>query len=360
MFILGNKLKLSVFGSSHGKYVGGSIDGLPAGISIDYDYSRKWLDRRKPAQSEITTQRKEDDDVEIIAGIHNGYTDGSPLVFLTKNRDYIDRHYDDLYYNPRPGHADLTMYYKYGDYRNFEGGGFFSGRMTLPLVFAGSIAMRMLRDMNITVVSYIKKSMDIVYNNDDDFDEDYPYNFSTRIPDKYLDERLHALIMKTIKEGDSLGAVIRTRINNVPPGIGEPFFDSIESNISKAMFSIPAVKGIAFGAGFNLSNMKGSESNDEFYYDEKDKRIKTRTNNAGGILGGISNGMPIEFDVVVKPASSIRIKQKTVNLKTLDVSEIIVKGRHDPFIAFRAVPVVQCMSAFIILDFILEEQHEKH
>ncbi len=354
MFTVGNSLKLTIFGSSHGRYIGGTIDGIPAGTEINMDYINKWLSRRKPAQGVITTQRKEDDSLEIIAGIKDNYTDGSPLTFLFKNEDYIDKHYDSLKFNPRPGHADLTMFYKYGEYRNYEGGGFFSGRMTLPLVVAGSIAMDILKRFNIKIVSYIKSAGNIKIDDKNIEDEDYIYSFKTRMPDDEMDNKLYSKLIELIKNGDSLGGQIKTIVYNLPPGTGEPFFDSIESEISKAMFSIPGLKGIEFGSGFSLSEMTGSQANDEFYMDNN--QIKTKTNHCGGILGGISDGMPVEFTVVMKPTSSIHREQKTVNLETMKETTLEVKGRHDPFISFRAVPVVQTFTAFTLLDLIMSQK----
>ncbi|WP_337859886.1 chorismate synthase [Ferroplasma sp.] len=354
MFSLGNEVKLTVFGSSHGPYIGGTMDGLPAGINIDEEFIQKWLDRRKPGQTIITTQRKEDDLMEIIGGSHNGYTDGSPFTFIFKNKDYIDKHYDDLKANPRPGHADLTMYYKYGEYRNYEGGGFFSGRMTMPLVAAGALAMDIIKKYNIKIVTYIKSAGGITLEESPPDNEDYAYDFKTRMPNKEKDELLYTRILDVIKEGDSLGSVISTKICNVPEGIGEPFFNSIESEISKAMFSIPGLKAIEFGSGFKLGNMKGSQANDEFYIENN--KIVTKTNNSGGILGGITNGMPVEFNIAMKPASSIRLPQKTVNIEKMEASEVVVKGRHDPFISYRAVPVIQAMTAFVILDMIMSKR----
>lgn len=351
MFSLGNEIKLTVFGSSHGPYIGGTVDGLPAGLAIDQEFIQKWLDRRKPGQSLITTPRNENDKIEIIGGSRKGFTDGSPLAFIFKNKDYIDKHYDDLRDNPRPGHADLTMFYKYGEYRNYEGGGFFSGRMTMPLVAAGAFAMGVLKRYNIKIVTYIKSAGGISIDNEPQEDEDYVYGFSTRMPDREKDSLLYNKILESIKNGDSMGSVISTHIYNVPPGIGEPFFNSVESEISRAMFSIPGLKAIEFGSGFKLGNMYGSEANDEFY--AENGKILSRTNNSGGVLGGITNGMPVVFNIAMKPTSSIRIPQKTVNLKSMEPSEVQVKGRHDPFISFRAVPVIQAMAAFVMLDLIM-------
>ena len=351
MFSLGNEIRLTVFGSSHGPYIGGTVDGLPAGTEINKEYIQKWLDRRRPGQSLITTQRNEEDAIEIIAGSRDGFSDGSPFTFLFKNKDYIDKHYDELKNNPRPGHADLTMFYKYGDFRNYEGGGFFSGRMTLPLVAAGALAMSILDGYGIKIVTYIKSAGDISMKSEPPSEPEDVYGYRTRMPDRGMDELLYNKILKIIKEGDSLGSIIKTSVYNVPPGVGEPFFNSVESEISRAMFSIPGLKGVEFGAGFNLGSMMGSEANDEFYTDGK--KIMTRTNNSGGILGGITDGMPVEFSVAMKPTSSIRIPQKSVNITTMEPSEVRVTGRHDPFISFRAVPVIQTLTALVILDLMM-------
>jgi chorismate synthase len=351
MFSLGNEIKLTVFGSSHGPYVGGIIDGIPAGIKVDREFIQKWLDRRKPGQSIITTQRSEDDLMDIIGGCRKGFTDGSPFTFIFKNKEYIDKHYDDLKDNPRPGHADLTMFYKYGEYRNYEGGGFFSGRMTIPLVAAGALSMDILKRYGIKIVTYIKSAGGITMESEPPDDGEKVYDFKTRMPDEAMDELLYNKILKIIKEGDSLGSIIKTTVYNIPPGIGEPFFNSVESEISRAMFSIPGLKAIEFGSGFNMGNMKGSQANDKFYVENG--KILTRTNNSGGILGGITNGMPVEFNVAMKPTSSIRMPQETVNIKTMEPSEVRVTGRHDPFISFRAVPVIQTLTAFVILDLMM-------
>ncbi len=354
MFSLGNEIKLTVFGSSHGPYIGGTVDGIPAGINIDLEFIQRWLDRRKPGQSLITTQRNEDDTIEIIGGCRNGFTDGSPFTFIFKNKDYIDRHYDELRDNPRPGHADLTMFYKYGEYRNYEGGGFFSGRMTMPLVAAGALAMHILKKYDIKIVTYIKSAGGISMASKVPVDENYVYGFKTRMPDRENDELLYQKILRIIKEGDSLGSIISTEVYNVPSGVGEPFFNSVESEISKAMFSIPGLKAIEFGSGFMLGGMRGSEAKDEFYIENG--KIITRTNNSGGILGGITNGMPVTFNIAMKPTSSIRLPQKTVNIKSMEPSEVKVAGRHDPFISFRAVPVIQTMTAFVILDLMMSRK----
>lgn len=355
-FVAGKTIKLTIFGSSHGELVGCSIDGLPSGLLIDRDNIQKWLDRRRPSQSEVTTQRKEKDIADIVSGITDGYTDGGPVTVLIRNEDKISAHYEELKTKPRPGHGDLTLFYKYGEHRNFRGGGFLSGRMTAPLVAAGAIATQLLGKYEVTVASYIDRIGNVVMGkNSEELDPDIPYRFKTRMPDKAADEEADRNIRKLMKEGDSIGGSIRTVISGVPKGIGEPFFDSVESNISRMMFSIPGLKGIEFGSGFNFSNMIGSQANDTYILDGG--KIMTRSNNNGGILGGITNGMPILFRIVMKPTSSIRMEQDTINLETGKPDTLKVVGRHDPCIAIRAVPVVQTLTSVVIADLMLQAQH---
>lgn len=354
-FTLGKELRLTIFGSSHGTAVGATVDGLPAGLRINEDYIAKWMERRRPSQSELTTQRKEEDLVELISGVVDNFTDGGAVTVIIRNKDVISSHYEELKTNPRPGHGDISLYYKYGEFRNYSGGGFLSGRMTAPIVAVGSVLFPLLKTRGIDIISYIDSLGPISCDDcKPPSDPEKPYDFKSRIPDKNYDLNATEYIKSLSKNGDSTGASIKTIVNGVPEGIGEPFFDSVESDISRAMFSIPGLKGIEFGVGFSFSSMVGSQANDEFYF--HGDKILTRTNRNGGILGGISTGMPIEFRVVMKPTSSIRRSQRTVNLATREPSEIIVKGRHDPCIAIRAVPVVQSMTAIVITDLMLRAQ----
>lgn len=352
-FTLGGTLKLTIFGSSHGNLVGATLDGLPAGLTVDTIFMKKWLERRRPAQSSFTTQRKEMDIPEIVSGVTDGFTDGGALTILIKNEDKISSHYDELREKPRPGHGDLTLFYKYGEHRNYRGGGFLSGRMTAPLVAVGSVALGLLNRQGVHVRSWIDRigevSLPLSFVPDSD---EGAYQFDTRIPDGSADSSAGELIKKLLKEGDSVGGSIRTQISGVPVGIGEPFFDSVESSISRLMFSIPGLKGIEFGSGFKFAEMNGSVANDA-YTIAKDG-IKTTSNNNGGILGGITNGMPIEFRVAMKPTSSIRKEQNTVNLSTGKADVLGVRGRHDPCIAIRAVPVVQTMASVALADLMLQ------
>jgi len=349
-FSIGSRLSLTIFGASHGQVVGSMLEGLPAGIRIDRTAMEEWLGRRKPSISEITTQRAEDDSVSILSGIKDDFTDGSPITFIIANKDAIPSHYEDLKTRPRPGHADLTLFMKYGEFRNYSGGGFLSGRMTAPLVAAGSVCMSILSGAGINVNGWVQSIGNIETN----LQADIPsaaYSTKTRIPDQEKDAEAIDMIKKFMSEGDSIGGAIHIRVVGLPGGIGEPFFDSVESVISHALFSIPAVKAIEFGAGFKLSSMRGSEAIDTIFYDGTNYR--TKTNHNGGVLGGITNGMPVDFRIAIKPTSSIRKEMETVNLETKQKDTIRVKGRHDPCIAIRALPVVQCMTAYSILDLIM-------
>lgn len=348
-FSIGNRVRLTVFGSSHGDSVGAILDGLPHGIIVDMDNIRKWLDYRRPGQSDITTQRHESDEFQILSGIFEGKTDGSPLCIRIPNSDAISKHYDDLRHLPRPGHADLTMFYKYGEDRNYPGGGFFSGRMTAPIVAVGAVCMQILENMGIRVVSWQSSIGNVaIEGNSHDCDPHYCYRFKTRIPDQDKDRQAQQLIKDIMGEGNSVGGIISTNITGIPPGVGEPFFDSVESAISHMAFSIPGLKGIEFGSGFRLGKMSGFEAMDEFFI--SDGVIKTMKNNNGGILGGITNGMPIFFNVVMKPTSSVRKEMKTVDIDTMEESMLKVQGRHDPCISIRAVPVVQTSTAIVLCD----------
>lgn len=347
-FTIGNSVRFTVFGESHGAAIGGVLDGLPSGFEINTAEIAKWMDRRRPGQSEITTRRSESDTVKIISGLTDGYTNGGPVAFYIENTDTMSEHYSDLEYKPRPGHADLTMYEKFGKHRPFAGGGFSSGRLTAPLVAAGSICMQVLFSHGVSIVSYIDRIGDVFMENTPDCDQDRPYSFKTRIPDTALDARAHAAIIRAMGEGDSLGSSIQTIVTGINPGVGEPFFDSVESGIAKMMFSIPGIKGIEFGKGFGFSASSGSSVKDEMYVE--DGSIRFSANNNGGVLGGISNGMPITFRVAVKPTSSIRKEENTVDLRSMTNSTIIIQGRHDPCIGIRALPVVQTSTAIVLLD----------
>lgn len=348
---MGTNLKLSLFGESHGEAIGITIEGLPSGIKIDLDYLKSQLDLRKP-KGKISTKRQEKDDFNIVSGFFGGFTTGTPLTFLIYNENTNSSDYTPE--NLRPSHADFTAYVKYNGFQDYRGGGHFSGRITAPLVLAGAVALQVLKDRGVIIGSHIKKCKDIL---DDNFSDNLSERtlqieklnkqYIATISDEKQTEMLE-LMEKASEDGDSLGGILETAVLGLEAGIGEPFFDSLESHISRMLFSIPAVKGVSFGLGFDFSNYYGSEVNDSFYCENNE--IKTKTNYNGGINGGISNGMPIIVNTVIKPTPSIYKEQETVNFDTKENINHIIKGRHDPCIVHRARVVVDSAIALSILD----------
>lgn len=364
MNTFGEKYKLQLIGSSHGSLVGVIIEGLPVGIEIDNANIELWLSRRKPGQSNITTPRAESDSFEIETGVFKGKTNGQPLYAFVKNKDSNSKYYEEIKDIVRPGHADYPAFIKYKGFNDYRGGGSFSGRMTIGLVIAGAIAKQVLQSKNISVRAYTKSIWQLKSKFQLQYDKfgltnisnlDRVYENKTRTPYNEDSEAFEKIIVDKKREGDSVGGIVECVIENLPVGLGEPFFDSIESRISHIIFSIPAVKGIEFGSGFQASVMTGSEHNDSYDFDRESKKVYTKSNNAGGILGGLSNGMPIVFRTAFKPTSSILKKQTSLNKLTNEKEELIVKGRHDPCIVPRAVPVVECATACVILDLLLQE-----
>lgn len=353
----GNKLKISIFGESHGAGIGITIDGLPSGIEIDFEKILKEMSRRAPGKSKISTARKEGDNPEILSGLFEGKTTGTPLCAVIRNKDQHSKDYGKLKDLMRPGHADYPGFVRYKGFNDYRGGGHFSGRITAPLVFAGAVCKQILDTKGITVGAHIK-SIGEVY--DKSFDE---IELTKEILDDLKENELPLLctenedlmrnsILEARNEGDSVGGTIECTVIGMDAGIGNPFFDSVESTISHLMFSVPAVKGIEFGRGFEMSRLRGSQCNDEYYYDGD--KVKTYTNNNGGITGGITNGMPILFKVCIKPTSSISKKQRTIDITEKKESELVIKGRHDPCIVQRAVPVIEAVTAIGILDLVLD------
>ncbi len=352
----GNNLKLSLFGESHGKGIGIVLDGLPPGVLLDLNHIRKQMQRRAPGRSGTSTTRKETDDFEIISGLFRSKTTGTPLCCLIKNENTRSEDYEKIHNLIRPGHADYTGYVKYKGFNDFRGGGHFSGRLTAPLVFAGAVAMQILLKKNICVGSHIAeisgikdKLFDSIDLNNNLFHSLSKKEICTIDDESGVKMKEEIMLAKAMK--DSVGGIIETAVINVPAGIGNPFFDSIESRISSMMFSVPAVKGIEFGSGFRLAEMKGSDSNDAFSI--SDGKVCTFTNHNGGIQGGISNGMPIIFRTVIKATPSIFKKQKTIDIESMKETEIEIHGRHDPCIVPRAVPVTEAAAALAILDILM-------
>ncbi len=351
MNIWGEQFRITIFGESHGEGIGVVIDGIPAGIKLDLDEIKREMARRAPGRDRMSTPRSEKDAVKILSGFFDGKTTGTPLAGVIENTNTISKHYTPELL--RPGHADFTGFSKYGEAHDYRGGGHFSGRITAPLVFAGAIAKQVLRAEGITVGAHIKQlgdvadaSFDVISGSSELFDEISRKAFP--VINDSAGKRMQEYILCKKEELDSAGGVIECAAVGLPVGVGGPFFGSVESRISSMMFSIPAVKGIEFGEGFDFANMPGSVANDEFYVENG--KIQTKTNHNGGVNGGISNGMPVLFKVAIKPTPSIGKPQQTVNIKTMENTEISVQGRHDPCILQRAVPVIEAGCAIALLD----------
>ena len=343
----GTLFKLTTFGESHGVAIGGIIDGVPANQIIDLAAVQAELDRRRPGQSAIVTQRKESDTVEILSGIFEGKTTGSPIGFMIKNDDQKSNDYDHIKEVFRPSHADFTYNSKYG-HRDHRGGGRSSARETASRVVAGAIAKQILGSIGIDIVAYVDQVGAIQLGNDIDYNviDENP----VRCPNLNVAAEMQALIKEVRKSGDTIGGSIRCEINHVPAGLGEPVFDKLHAELGKAMLSINAVKGFEFGSGFDCISMRGSEHNDLFNEDGS-----TQTNYSGGIQGGISNGMPITMRIAFKPVATIIQTQITLD-QTGELVEMDGKGRHDPCVVPRAVPIVEAMAAITILDFFLRDK----
>lgn len=348
----GTNIELSIFGESHGKAIGIVIGNLPAGIALDIEDIQRQMKRRAPGQNKMSTARKEADEFHIMSGVIDHVTTGAPLCAMIYNSDQHSKDYSMLEECMRPGHSDYPAYVKYKGFNDVRGGGHFSGRLTAPIVFAGSIAKQILKQKGIVIGAHIQSIKDIK-------DDRFPVDMNEKDMEKMLmnqyptlNDQVFSKMQQVIEEArmnqDSVGGKIECAILNVPAGVGNPFFDSIESHLSSLLFSIPAVKSVSFGLGEEITGLYGHEANDAYYYDEG--VVKTKTNHNGGILGGISNGMPIIFTVGFKPTPSISLPQETINIKTKDNTKLEVKGRHDPCIVPRAVVVVESMAALGILD----------
>lgn len=351
----GTNISMTIFGESHGPCIGITLDGLPAGFKIDLERIKEDMEKRK-AKGSISTQRHEDDEVEIVSGFFNGYTTGTALTILIQNKNTQSKDYSDIQYRLRPGHADFSAYEKYHGFQDYRGGGHFSGRLTAPIVAAGSICRQILETKNILIGSHIEQLYALhdapFSNNIDELKKQIQTlnkkEFATL--DEQVAQNMEQAILEAKNEQDSIGGILESAIINLPAGIGEPFFDSIESILAHLLFSIPAVKGVSFGAGFQMAAKKGSEANDAFIMNDT---IQTKTNNNGGINGGISNGMPIIIHTCIKPTPSIYKAQETVDYKTKESQTLNIKGRHDPCILHRARIVVDSMIAFGILDLLM-------
>ena len=345
----GTIFKLTSFGESHGLAVGGVIEGVPPGIELDFESIQNELDRRKPGQSAIVTQRKESDTVVFQSGIFEGKTTGTPIGFYIENENQKSNDYGHLQDAFRPSHADFTYEKKYG-IRDYRGGGRSSARETVSRVVAGAIAKQILSKIGVRFSTYVDQVGAVRFQSDLFFEQNQIESNPVRCPDKNAAQEMENLIRDIRKEGDTIGGAVRCIIEGVPVGLGEPVFDKLNAELGKAMLSINAVKGFEIGSGFDAISKKGTELNDLFNSDGT-----TKTNHSGGIQGGISNGMPITFRVAFKPVATIMQPQESINREGEKV-EVQGKGRHDPCVVPRAVPIVEAMAAMVILDFYLRNK----
>ena len=355
----GHLLKISVFGQSHGRAIGVVVDGLPAGEAVDLAELQVFLDRRKPGKNPLSTARKETDAPTFLSGLENGRTCGAPLCAVIENGDQHSSDYAGLTDTPRPGHADYTAGIKWGGAADMRGGGHFSGRLTAPLCIAGGIAKQILARRGVFVGAHLKEVAGIG-------DESFPLHPTAELfaqvaakPFPVLDdgagERMQAAILAAREALDSVGGIVECAAIGLPAGLGDPMFDGVENRLAAAIFGIPAVKGLEFGAGFDAARLHGSENNDPFVL--SGGAVAAETNHAGGILGGITTGMPLTLRAAFKPTPSIARPQKTVRLSAMEETTLEVRGRHDPCIAHRAVPVVEAVTAAVLLDLLLEGNH---
>lgn len=354
----GNAVKISIFGESHGKAIGVVIDGLPAGEKLDIDQIYLQMARRAPGKDKTATPRLEKDIPEILSGVFNNITTGAPLCAMIQNTNTRSQDYGNVLTNPRPSHADYTGYLRYHGFNDIRGGGHFSGRLTAPLVFAGAVCRQILERRNIKIAAHIAsigmitdKKFDPVCIPESLIDELSQSSFA--LIEKTLEEPMRKYIEDARMSRDSVGGIVECAILNMPAGVGSPMFGGIENILSSIIFGIPAVRGIEFGTGFEASKMRGSQHNDEFYYDDNGK-VKTRTNHHGGILGGISSGMPIIFRTAFKPTPSISQEQNTIDMSKKENTKLIINGRHDPCIVIRAVPVVEAAAAVAVTNLLAE------
>ncbi len=347
----GNVLQLTTFGESHGPVIGGVIDGFPSLVDVDINAIQKDLDRRRPGQSRLTTARDEKDKIEILSGVFEGKTTGTSIAFIVRNEDHHSNDYSNIKDIFRPSHADYTYNTKYG-IRDYRGGGRSSARTTISQVVGGSFAKLMLKPLGVEVYAYTSQVGDIVVPKSyQELDLTKIDSNDVRCPDEETAKKMEQLILETKKDGDTIGGVITGVIKNCPPGVGEPIFDKLQARLAHAMFSINAVKGFEYGCGFEGVSKRGTELNDIFYTENGE--VRTRTNNSGGIQGGISNGEDIYFRVAFKPVPTLLKDQETVNVNGESVT-FKAQGRHDPCVLPRAVPIVESMAAFVVADALLE------
>ncbi len=346
----GNKIKISVFGQSHSEAIGVVIDGLPAGKKLDMGKISAFMERRAPGRSIYSTARKEPDAPEIVSGLVNGVTCGAPLCALIRNRNTRSSDYDNIIDTPRPSHADYSGFVRYGGFNDVAGGGHFSGRLTAPLCFAGAVCMQFLEDMGVKITAHILNIASVYDESYDLSAEEFPDVSAKAFPviSEKAGEKMRTEIDRARMDCDSVGGIIQCAVTGIKAGVGDPMFDGVENLIARNIFAVPAVKGIEFGNGFAAAQLRGSENNDPFCV--KNGEIKTVTNNSGGINGGITNGMPVVFSTAFKPTPSIYKEQSSVSLREKTEKKLKIEGRHDPCIVARAVPVIEAVTAFTVLD----------
>lgn len=348
--MFGNHLKLSIFGQSHGAAIGITLDGLPAGMALDMDAVKAEMARRAPGQSKLTTPRKEADELEILSGFFRGVTTGQPLCAIIRNTNQRSQDYGDGIDLVRPGHADYTGHVRYFGFEDFRGGGSFSGRLTAPIVFAGAVCKQYLQSQGVEIYAHIRSiagEKDIPFSA---FDGELSTLTGKQLPtlDAAAGEKMEQAILEALSQGDSVGGEIECIAKGVPAGLGAPFFDSVESVISHLLFSVPGVKAVSFGDGADFATKKGSEMNDSFRMNGG--KIVTDTNHSGGINGGITNGMDVLFTATLRPTPSIALAQETVSVQKMENAMTAVRGRHDPCIVVRAVPVIEAVCAIALTE----------
>lgn len=354
--VIGDKIKLSIFGESHGEAIGCVIDGLPAGIKIDMNAIYKDMQRRAPGKDKTATSRLEKDIPHILSGMLDNVTTGAPLAMVIENTNTKSGDYSNLMTVPRPGHSDYPAYVKYGGNNDIRGGGHFSGRLTAPLVFAGSVAKQILSQMGVTIGAHIKQIGSVCdavsdLNKTDKSLLDTLSSSTFSLIDETKEQAMRDEIEKARLSLDSVGGIIECFAVGLPVGLGGNMFDTVEGKLASILFGVPAVKGVEFGIGFGFADKRASEVNDQ--YEIKNGRVATLSNNNGGVLGGMTDGAPLSVSVAIKPTPSIAKKQKSVNLLTMENAELEIHGRHDPCIVVRAVPVIECAVALGLLDLMM-------
>lgn len=354
--VIGDKIKLSIFGESHGEAIGCVIDGLPAGIKIDMNAVYKDMQRRAPGKDKTATPRLEKDIPHILSGMLDNVTTGAPLAMVIENTNTKSGDYSNLMTVPRPGHSDYPAYVKYGGNNDIRGGGHFSGRLTAPLVFAGSVAKQILSQKGVTIGAHIKQIGSVCdavsdLNKTDKSLLDTLSSSTFSLIDETREQAMRDEIEKARLSLDSVGGIIECFAVGLPVGLGGNMFDTVEGKLASILFGVPAVKGVEFGLGFGFADKRASEVNDQ--YEIKNGRVSTLSNNNGGVLGGMTDGAPLSVSVAIKPTPSIAKKQKSVNLLTMENAELEIHGRHDPCIVVRAVPVIECAVALGLLDLMM-------